>query len=172
MLKVLAQISAWRDSEPARIGATALLDLWESRKMRRPYLFALGTDFAKLKAPLIWFDVLHVLDVLTQFPWLWGDPRLLEMIEVVRAKADAHGRFTPESVWLAWKGWDFGQKRAPSEWLTFLVLRMLQRHATSVTYVSGCRGFGEVCSGSAGVSPAKGAGDAREPALPGSAAKE
>jgi hypothetical protein len=50
-----------------------------------------------------------------------------EMTEIVRAKADNQGKYTPESEWKAWKDWDFGQKKQPSRWLTFLVLRMLRR---------------------------------------------
>ncbi len=127
MLKLLAELPVWQDSTAARTGAEAALTLWTQRKERRPYLFAMGTDFAKLKAPLIWYDILHVLDVLTRFPWLRDDPRLQEMAALVVTKTDADNRFTPESIWTAWKGWDFGQKRAPSRWLTLLVARMLER---------------------------------------------
>jgi hypothetical protein len=49
------------------------------------------------------------------------------MIAQIAAKRDENGRYTPESVWMAWKEWDFGQKRQPSPWLTLLVLRMLKR---------------------------------------------
>ncbi|MEJ5311547.1 MAG: hypothetical protein WHX52_17445 [Anaerolineae bacterium] len=131
MLKLLAELPAWRDSAAARTGAETLLDLWAHRKERRPYLFAMGTDFAKLKAPLIWYDILHVLDVLTRFPWLRDDARLQEMAALVVSKADAESRFTPESIWTAWKGWDFGQKRVPSRWLTLLVVRMVERLSTT-----------------------------------------
>lgn len=131
MLKMLAQFPAWYDTEATRVGGETLLSLWTERKTRRPYLFAMGTHFAKLKAPLIWYDVLHVIDVLTQFPWALEDVRLQEMIALVVDKADVEGRFTPESVWTAWKGWDFGQKREPSRWLTLLVSRMLARVSTS-----------------------------------------
>lgn len=127
MLKMLAQMPSWRDSESARVGVETLLELWTQRKERRPYLFAMGTHFARLKAPLIWYDILHVLDVLTQFPWAWEDARLQEMVALVAEKADVAGRFKPESIWMAWKGWDFGQKREPSRWLTLLVVRMLAR---------------------------------------------
>jgi hypothetical protein len=87
----------------------------------------MGTGFTKLKAHLIWYDILHVLDVLTQYSWLKEDDRLQEMVEIVRSKVDGGGRFTPESIWRAWKDWDFGQKREPSPWLTLLVIRMLNR---------------------------------------------
>ena len=90
-------------------------------------MFYMGSDFRKLKAPFIWYDILHVLEVLTQFDWLKNDPRLKEMINLLAAKADAQGRFTPESIWKAWSGWDFGQKKEPSRWLTFLILRIMRR---------------------------------------------
>jgi hypothetical protein len=32
--------------------------------------FYMGTDFCKHKVPLVWYDILHVVDVLTQFPCL------------------------------------------------------------------------------------------------------
>jgi hypothetical protein len=87
----------------------------------------MGTDFRKLKAPLVWYDILHVLDVLSLFPWLKQDARLLDMLDTLRSKADDQGRFTPESIWTVWKDWEFGQKRAPSRWLTFLAWRIVQR---------------------------------------------
>jgi hypothetical protein len=127
MLKALSQMPAWRDSEAAHTGAETLLTLWEQRRERRPYLFAMGSGFTKLKAPLIWYDILHVLDVLTRFPWLRDDLRLRELAGIVAAKADEQGRFTAESVWRAWKDWDFGQKKTPSYWLTLLARRALNR---------------------------------------------
>jgi hypothetical protein len=127
MLKALAQTREWHDDEVCHAGAEALLNLWTQRKQQRPYLFAMGTDFAKLKAPLIWYDILHVTEVLTQFEWLRKDKRLGEMVAIVNAKADDQGRFTPESIWQAWREWDFGQKREPSAWLTLTAQGMLQR---------------------------------------------
>jgi len=129
-LKALAQSEKWRDSEACKTGAETILSLWEQRKARKPYLFGMGTDFAKLKAPLIWYGILHALDVLSQFSWLWGDPRLLEMAALVKAKADGQGRFIPESVWTAWKGWEFAQKKEPSRWITLIANRAFQRLAT------------------------------------------
>jgi len=126
-LKALAQFPEWRDSQVCRTGAESLLNLWDQRKTRKAYLFAMGTDFAKLKAPLVWYDILHVAEVLTQFTWLKGDKRLLEMLAIIEAKADSEGCFTPESIWKAWSQWEFGQKKAPSFWITFLAHRILKR---------------------------------------------
>lgn len=132
MLKLLAVAQSWNNNLAARTGAETLLNLWSESKNRHPYLFKMGTDFRKLKAPFIWYDLLHVLDVLTRFPWLHDDPRLLEMLAQLRSKADAQGRYTPESIWTAWKdggvdGWDFAQKKTPSRWLTLLAWRILNR---------------------------------------------
>jgi len=110
-----------------RDGAEALLSQWSARRERHPYMFYMGTDFCKLKAPLIWYDVLHVVDVLSRLPWLSDDPRLREMISVMVAKLDSDGRATPESVWTAWKDWEFGQKTVPSRWVTLLVERARRR---------------------------------------------
>jgi hypothetical protein len=126
-LKMLAQFPQYHDSKAAHDGAECLLNLWQNSRSLHPYIFYMGTDFRKLKAPFVWYDLLHVLDVLSQFSWLKGDPRLLDMANLLRSKADAEGKFTPESVWQPWRDWDFGQKKQPSRWLTFLALRALKR---------------------------------------------
>jgi len=128
MLKALAQFEDWRDSAAVHDGVNTALALWETRRNAHPYIFYMGTDFCKLKAPLVWYDLVHVLDVLTQFTWTHSDPRLHAMLDVALAKADAGGKFTPESIWQAWKAWDFGQKKVPSPWLTLLMQRILKRN--------------------------------------------
>jgi hypothetical protein len=132
MLKLLAQLPEYADSPAAHAGAETALDLWTHSREQHPYIFYMGTDFRKLKAPLVWYDVLHLCEVLTRFEWLRGDPRLLEMAAVIRDKADPLGRLTPESVYKPWEGWDFGQKKAPSRWLTLLGWRVLLRLAVRV----------------------------------------
>jgi hypothetical protein len=113
--------------QQTRDGAEALLSLWSTRRERHPYMFYMGTDFCKLKAPLIWYDVLHVVDVLSGFPWVKDDERLRDMTSVMAATLDMDGRATPGSVWTAWKDWEFGQKKVPSRWITLLVERVLGR---------------------------------------------
>ncbi|MFW5713344.1 MAG: hypothetical protein ACOCYU_01605 [Brevefilum sp.] len=109
------------------IGVSTLLKLWENRTSQKPVLFAMGTHFAKLKAPFVWYDILHVLDVLSQIPEIHDEEPLREMAAVIQMKADPERRFTPESIWMDWRGWDFGQKQEPSRWLTFLARRALDR---------------------------------------------
>ena len=127
MLKMLLQLTNYKDSKEARIGAECLLNLWSNSRQLHPYMFFMGTDFRKTKAPYIWYDLLHVLEVLSQCNWIKTDHRLLDMADVLKSKADANGRYTPESEWTAWKGWDFAQKKQPSPWLTLQALKILQR---------------------------------------------
>ena len=127
MLKALAVSATWRDSPASHAGAETLLSLWQDSAERHPYQFYMGTDFRKLKVPLVWYDLMHVLDVLSRFPWLARDARLHKMLDVLTSKADSRGRFTPESVWTAWRTWEFGQKQAPSRWLSLLAWRIIER---------------------------------------------
>jgi hypothetical protein len=137
MLKLLVRLPECHSSSSVQIGVETLLSLWKQRKERRPYLFAMGSGFLKLKAPLIWYDILHVADVLTQIAWARDDSRLLEMVDIIQGKADRDGRFKAESVWRDWKGWEFGQKREPSRWITLVAHRMLRR-ATRAPVSSPC----------------------------------
>jgi hypothetical protein len=127
MLKALAVMDDWRESEACHSGTETLLHLWSNSLSEHPYIFYMGTDFRKLKVPFIWYDLLHVLEVLSHFSWVKNDPRYLEMLSLLQSKADADGRFTLESAWLAWKDWEFGQKKVPSRWLTLFSTRVLER---------------------------------------------
>ncbi len=127
MLKLLSVQEAWRDHPVCHTGAETLLRLWSHSMHEHPYMFFMGSDFRKLKVPLVWYDLMHVLDVLSRFPWLHTDPRLLEILSLLKDKMDSQGRFTLESIWTAWKEWEFGQKKQPSRWLTLFAWRIIQR---------------------------------------------
>ena len=127
MLKALSVMAEYRDSPASQAGTESLLSLWQESQRKHPYMFYMGTDFRKLKLPFIWYDLLHVLDVLSRFPRVRKDERFLDMLGVLKSKADLQGRFTGESVWTAWKDWEFGQKKAPSRWLTLAAWRIMGR---------------------------------------------
>jgi hypothetical protein len=127
MLKLLSLPAFSTEKTVASLGRESLLNLWEQSKTKHPYMFYMGTDFRKLKAPFVWYDILHVLEVLSLSSEVFPDKRFLEMLALVNAKADEKGLFTPESIWTAYKGWDFGQKKEPSQWLTFLIYRINRR---------------------------------------------
>jgi hypothetical protein len=127
MLKALSELPEWHDSAACHAGVESLLTLWTESTTRHPYMFFMGTDFRKIKVPFIWFDLVHVLDVLSRFQWIQKDARLLDMATLLKSKMDQEDRFTLESVWTAWKDWEFGQKKVPSRWLTLAAWRILGR---------------------------------------------
>jgi hypothetical protein len=127
MLKALSEVDELRDGPACRAGAESLLALWHESRTLHPYMFFAGTDFRKLKVPFVWYDLMHEAEVLSRFPWLRGDPRLRAMVKHIQSKADPQGCFTLESIWTAWKDWEFGQKRTPSRWLTLAAWRVITR---------------------------------------------
>jgi hypothetical protein len=130
MLKALSAMDEWKTSPACHTGAETLLTLWSESRTQHPYIFYMGTDFRKLKVPFVWYDLLHVLEALSHFEWLREDPRLNDMLGILKGKADEQGRFTLESVWAAWKDWEFGQKKEPSRWLTLMAWRIIGRLET------------------------------------------
>jgi hypothetical protein len=142
-LKALSQVPELLDSPAARTGAEMLLWHWEHQSERKIYLFGIGTDYRKLKYPFVWYDILHVVDVLSRFPFVHADARFREMVETITAQADEacpelvlsevegqsrrDGRYTASSMYRAWKGWSFADKKNPSPWLTLLVSRVQKR---------------------------------------------
>jgi hypothetical protein len=126
-LKALAQVPELLDSAPVRTGAEMLLGHWERQDERKMYLFGIGTDFRKLKYPYVWYDILHVAEVLSRFRLVHGDKRMYEMVAEIMDQADEEGRFKANSMYRSWQGWSFADKKRPSPWLTFLCCRILKR---------------------------------------------
>jgi hypothetical protein len=110
-----------------RAGAETLLEHWERQDERKFYLFGIGTDFRKLKFPFVWYNILHAVEALSHYPFVHADPRFLEMVRTITDQADSQGRYTAGSMYRPWKDWSFADKKKPSPWLTFLVLRILRR---------------------------------------------
>jgi hypothetical protein len=126
-LKALSLDTDLIDDPRISQGVEMLLQHWESRGKKKYYLFGIGTDFQKLKYPLIWYDLLHVLDVLSRFPFIQNDSRFLDMMNILMDQADEGGKYTATSMYRAWKEWSFADKKNPSPWLTFLVNRVCNR---------------------------------------------
>jgi hypothetical protein len=127
MLKAMSLRHDLEGSRAADVGLEMLLEHWEKQTDRKIYLFGIGTDFRKLKYPFVWYDILHVVDVLSRFPQVHKDPRFMEMVKTISNQADDEGHYTAKSMYQAWKDWSFANKKEPSPWLTFLVLRILKR---------------------------------------------
>ena len=127
MLKLLSEIDEYRNNNIVKSGIEVILFLWENSLERHPYMFYMGTDFRKLKAPAMWYDIVSVVDLLSKYDYVKTDSRFCEMINLIRAKQNTDGMFIPESVYQKFKGWDFGQKKIPSPYLTYLCQRILQQ---------------------------------------------
>ncbi len=128
-LVVLRMISAFPElieSEYAITAIDTLEYLWSVRKEKKPFLFGMGTDFKKLKAPFIWYDILHVLEVLSKFPQARNTRVYSDLIGILKERKNDDGQYYAKSVYRAWKDFDFGQKKVPSEFITQKVRSFLQ----------------------------------------------
>jgi len=126
-LKALSLTPGLHKSRAVQAAAEMLLGHWDSSPGRKYFLFGMGSDFRKIKAPLIWYDLLNACDALSRFPGLREDPRLRSMTNCLAAAADDEGRYTASSMYRTWSSWSFADKKRPSPWLTFLVLRVQER---------------------------------------------
>jgi hypothetical protein len=125
--KALSRGKSPASARSGKDAAEALLRHWEQRGQKRIFLFGIGTEFQKLKFPLVWYNLLHVLEVLSRFQEFHDDRRFQEMVKVLIDKADDSFRFTAESMYRAYSGYDFADKKQPSPTLTAVVLRILGR---------------------------------------------
>lgn len=127
ILKLLSIIPGYENSDLSNSIIKVLLDLWEKSRDQHPYMFYMGTDFRKLKAPALWYDIVSMAECLSRFEFAKKDKRFEEMLDIIESKANPEYRFTPESVYQKCKEWDFGQKKQPSQWLTYLCISILER---------------------------------------------
>lgn len=126
-LKALGQCAETATSPAALAAGEMLLEHWAGPRSQKYYLFGAGTDFRKLKYPLIWYDILHVAEALRRLARIHQDPRFQDLLAVIASQASEGGRYTAGSMYQAWKGWSFADKKSPSPWLTFLVLRIFKQ---------------------------------------------
>ena len=127
LLKALAYAPGLKDSWEAERCIEAQLRHWENRAGKKIFMFGIGTNFAKVKYPMVWYDILHVADVLSRFDAALEDQRFTEMLSLLPAKQTEEGGFTPESIYVPWKGWSWGQKKTPCPWITYKVASIFKR---------------------------------------------
>jgi hypothetical protein len=129
VLGALAQNPKLRDSQVAKSGIDFLFECWEKRgKIKYAgHDSQIETDWEKLKYPFTDYKILKFLDVLSQFEYAKQRLQKSEMITLLLLKQDDKGRFTPQSTHQVWSDFDFGQKKRPSRWITFLALRIFKR---------------------------------------------
>ena len=126
-LKVFAMLPEYHSEKCVVGGIDSLLYQWNHSYDGRIYMFGMGKRFRKLKYPNHWFDVLHVADVLSRFRYACNLDSFKEMIRFIESKKQDSGGFIPESIYMLYRGWDFGQKREVSPTLTAFIDSMLAR---------------------------------------------
>jgi hypothetical protein len=116
------------ESESARRAVEFVLTCWERREEPyRPVGFGMGTTFGKLQCPFVQHQLLKTVDTLSVFPAAMADERYLDMLAAVTEKQSSEGLFVPQGVNKPYAEFDFGQKKEPSPWITFLVARAHHR---------------------------------------------
>lgn len=134
-LRALSHYRDFSSHDGARQGLECLLYHWETQLEAKLRFFGIGTDFRKIKYPMIWYDLLHVVDVLSRYPAIHHDTRFQEMTSLLFSKVSRDGTATAESVWMVFKGFDFAQKREPSPTLAACLerirLRLLRKDTES-----------------------------------------
>ncbi|MCA9931097.1 MAG: hypothetical protein KC419_21580 [Anaerolineales bacterium] len=128
ILRAISANPALRDSPIAERAVENVLTLWQRRaEPYRPVGFGMGTTFNKLQYPFVQHQLLKTVDTLSNFPSALQDERFVEMVTAVTAKQSPDGTFTTEGINKPYAGFDFGQKKQPSAWITFLVVRTQHR---------------------------------------------
>jgi hypothetical protein len=92
------------------------------------YYFGRSKKFWTFKYPFVWYNGLYLADVLSRFAFLKSSLVREECIQWILRGQNERGRYKPTSVFLPYKNWDFGNKKDPSPWITFLCCRILKRH--------------------------------------------
>lgn len=91
------------------------------------YYFGRSKKFWTMKYPFVWYNALYLADVLTRFEFTRSEPMMDQLIQWIIDMQDDDGRYTPTSMFMPYKGWDFANKKEPSPWITFLCYRILKR---------------------------------------------
>ena len=125
-LRVFSHVPTKDRSKELLDAGRTLLRCYEQSE-HRPYMFGHGSRFKKLRPPFFWYEIGSVLDAASRYTELTREKSFNKMLDLVIAKADGNGRFTPESVYLDFKDWSFGQKKVWSPWLTLYICRILKR---------------------------------------------
>lgn len=127
VLMLLSQFEQYPNSSMFNGAIDLLLHHWQVKdEPWRPYGFGIGTDFLKLKYPAVKYGILRVVDTLSYYPYAVQSETFQEMLHYIKEKA-IDGKYTPESIAKAYQDFDFGQKKEPSRWLTFLINRIEDR---------------------------------------------
>ena len=124
-LKFFSQLPEFHHDEFIEDAIESIFWHWMHTPERKVRLFATGTHFRRLKYPLVWYDILNVCHTLSYFPYVRRHGVFKEMVDVILEKQQPSGGFIPESIFMNFKGWSFGQKKVESPMLSWKVYEML-----------------------------------------------
>jgi hypothetical protein len=133
VLRAVTANPALRESQLALNAAHFLLECWERRSEPwRPVGFGIGSTWNKVQYPFVQYQLLKVADTLAQIAAVRTDKRFQEMVECVWSKRGVDDKWTAEGVNKPYSDFDFGQKKQPSTWLTFLAARVIKLSQNSI----------------------------------------
>ncbi len=135
VLGALTQNPDLKNSRVAERSAVFLLECWDNRGKTKyaGHNSQIGSGWEKLKYPFTDYRILKYLDVLSQLSLSRQDSRMDTMTHLLFSKQDENGRFYAESIHGVWAAFDFGQKKLPSRWISFLVYRIAKRLMSNST---------------------------------------
>lgn len=123
-LQVFSLLPEYHNKEFVKNAIDSICNHWINTRERKIYMFGMGTDFKKLKYPNHWYDIIHVVQVLSKFEYARQQAAYNEMLSIILEKQNEDGSFIPESQYTSYKGWDFGQKKMSSPTLTLAIARL------------------------------------------------
>jgi len=129
VLGALAQHPELKNGDVAKRGVEFLLKCWDNRGTIKyaGHDSQIGRGWEKLKYPFTDYRILKYLDVLSELQFTRDDSRMDAMMDLLISKKDEENRFYAESVHKVWSDFDFGQKKAPSRWITFIVYHIAKK---------------------------------------------
>lgn len=129
VLRAMVANPGLRDGEVAHKAADYLLMCWDRRaEPYRPVGFGVGSTWDKVMYPFVQYGLLKEADTLSEIDSIHMDPRYREMLGRLLSRLDATSELIPESVNKPYSDFDFGQKKQPSTWITFLAVRAIARN--------------------------------------------
>lgn len=98
------------------------------REMKRSiYYFGRSKKFWTLKFPFVWYNALYMADALSLYPQFHNTGLYRELQDWILQNQTEEGLWKASSVFMPYKGWDFGQKKETSSWISFLCCRILEQ---------------------------------------------
>jgi hypothetical protein len=94
-------------------------------------MFGHGKKFRLPRAPFFWYNIGTILDCTRHYPALVKTQAFQELAAVSLLNFTKQGVFIPQTVYLYFKEYSFGQKKEPSPWMTLFLSRIYKNAVES-----------------------------------------